>query len=96
MYNEVVCNYTALLSIFRWRNVPGQDSYKRYFIKFNQVNNAAVSQHFYSWLINIINFNHFTLDFDDSVITRNDKQAESKKVYILTNVAGFIITSSKY
>ena len=81
MHTEVTRNDAALRTIFGWKNVPGQDAYKRYFSKFNQATNAAVSQHFYSWLMNNINFNHFTLDFDSSVITRYGKQEGAKKGY---------------
>lgn len=81
MHTEVTRNDSALRTIFGWRNVPGQDTYKRYFNKFSQATNAAVSQHFYTWLMNNINFNHFTLDFDSSVITRYGKQEGAKKGY---------------
>lgn len=81
MHTEVTRNDAALRTIFGWKNVPGQDAYKRYFSKFNQATNTAVSQHFYSWLMNNINFNHFTLDFDSSVITRYGKQEGAKKGY---------------
>ena len=51
------------------------------FNKFSQATNAEVSQHFYSWVMSNINFNHFTLDFDSSVITRYGKQEGAKKGY---------------
>ena len=70
MHTEVTRNDAALRTIYGWEHPPGQDSYKSYFSKFNQAANAAVSQHFYSWLMNNINFNHLTLDFDANVITR--------------------------
>ncbi|MBI3235682.1 MAG: IS1380 family transposase [Bacteroidetes bacterium] len=81
LHTEVTRNDTALRTIFGWKNVPGQDAYKRYFNKFSQVTNAEVSQHFYSWIMSKINFNHFTLDFDSSVITRYGKQEGAKKGY---------------
>ncbi len=70
MFTEVTRNDAALRTIFGWEHAPGQDSYKRNFSKFNQATNTVVSQHFYSWLMNNINFNTLTLDFDASVITR--------------------------
>ncbi|MBX2936835.1 MAG: hypothetical protein KF879_06705 [Saprospiraceae bacterium] len=42
--------------IFGWKNVPAQDVFKRYFSKFNQVTNLAVSQHFYSWIFDNFSF----------------------------------------
>ena len=35
MHTEVTRNDAALRTIFGWKNVPGQDAYKRYFSKFN-------------------------------------------------------------
>lgn len=81
MHTEVTRNDVALRTIFGWKQVPGQDAYKRYFSKFSQTTNLDVSQHFYSWLLNNINFNHFTLDFDSSVITRYGNQEGAKKGY---------------
>lgn len=81
MHTEVTRSDQALRTIFGWKQVPGQDAYKRYFSKFNLSTNQAVSQHFYSWLMTNINFNHFTLDFDSTVITRYGKQEGAKKGY---------------
>ena len=81
LHTEITRNDAALRTIFGWKNVPGQDAYKRYFNKFTQATNAEVGQHFYSWLMSNINFNHFTLDFDSTVITRYGKQEGAKKGY---------------
>jgi hypothetical protein len=81
LHTELTRNDAALRDIFGWKSVPGQDAYKRYFNKFTQATNADVSQHFYSWIMSNINFNHFTLDFDSSVITRYGKQQGAKKGY---------------
>jgi hypothetical protein len=81
LHTEVTRNDAALRTIFGWKAVPGQDAYKRYFNKFTQATNAEVSQHFYTWLMSNINFNHFTLDFDSTVITRYGQQEGAKKGY---------------
>lgn len=81
LHTEVTRNDAALGSIFGWKKVPGQDAYKRYFNKFTQATNAGVSQQFYTWLMSNINYNHFTLDFDSSIITRYGKQEGAKKGY---------------
>ena len=71
----------ALRKIFGWKAVPSQDAYKRFFNKFNQATNARVNQHFYSWMLSNIQFNHFTLDFDSSIITRYGHQDGAKRGY---------------
>ena len=42
LHTEVTRNDAALRTIFGWKNVPGQDAYKRYFNKFTQATNAEV------------------------------------------------------
>ena len=81
LHTEVTRSDAALRTIYGWKNVPGQDAYKRYFNKFTQATNDQVSQHFYSWIMSNINFDHFTMDFDSSVITRYGKQEGAKKGY---------------
>jgi len=81
LHTEVTRSDDALRKIFGWKAVPGQDAYKRFFNKFNQATNARVNQHFYSWMLSNIQFNHFTLDFDSSIITRYGHQDGAKRGY---------------
>jgi Transposase DDE domain group 1 len=81
LHTEVTRCDDALRSIFGWKTVPGNDAYKRYFNKFNQGTNVSVNQHFYSWMMSNIQFDHFTLDFDSSVITRYGTQDGAKRGY---------------
>jgi hypothetical protein len=78
---EVMRSDDALRNIFGWKAVPVQDAYKRFFNKLNQGTNASVNQHFYSWIMRYIKFNHFTLDFDSSSITRYGNQDGAKRGY---------------
>jgi hypothetical protein len=81
LHTETTRNDKALSKIFNWQTAPGQDAYKRYFSKFNQVANYEVAQHFYSWFFQSIPINYFTVDFDSSVVTRYGEQEGAKKGY---------------
>ncbi len=71
LHTEVTRHDTALGKIFGWQRTPGQDTYKRFFGKFTQSTNLAVSDYFYSWIFDNVKFDHFTLDIDSSVMTRS-------------------------
>lgn len=81
LHTEVTRADKALCSIFGWQQSPAQDAYKRYFSKFNQKTNLEVARHFFSWFIQSLNINHFTLDIDSSVITRYGEQQGAKRGY---------------
>lgn len=81
LHTEVTRHDTALGKIFGWKNTPGQDTYKRFFSKFNQVTNHKVSDYFYSWFFDNVKFDNFTLDVDSSVMTRYGEQEGAKKGY---------------
>jgi hypothetical protein len=69
LHTEVTRSDKTLTKIFDWKTAPGQDAYKRYFYKFNQATNQAVSHHMFKWFFENINLNYFTLDIDSTVIT---------------------------
>lgn len=48
LHTEITRADRALGKIFGWNQVPGRDTYKRYFSKFNQVINNQVNHHFFS------------------------------------------------
>jgi len=81
LHTEVTRHDAALGKIFNWQNTPGQDTYKRFFSKFNQATNQRVSNYFYSWIFDNFKFDNFTLDIDSSVMTRYGSQEGAKKGY---------------
>lgn len=81
LHTEVTRHDVALSKIFGWKNVPGQDTYKRFFGKFTQATNQKVSDSFYSWIFDNFKFDNFTLDIDSSVMTRYGNQEGAKKGY---------------
>lgn len=81
LHTEITRHDTALQKIFGWKRVPGQDVYKRYFSKFTQGMNQRVSDHFYSWMFDSIQFDNYTLDCDSSVLTRYGEQQGAKRGY---------------
>jgi len=81
LHTEVTRHDPALSKIFGWKQAPGQDAYKRFFSKFNQVSNQKVSDYFYTWIFDNLQFDNFTLDIDSSVMTRYGEQEGAKKGY---------------
>lgn len=79
MHTEQTRYDPALARIFGWKSAPAQDAYKRYFSKFDQVTNLNVSQYFYSWIFNNLQFDHLTLDIDSTVLTRFGEQMQGAK-----------------
>lgn len=81
LHTEVTRHDAVLAKIFEWKQAPGQDTYKRFFAKFDQVKNQKVSDYFYSWIFDNFKFDNFTLDVDSSVMTRYGFKEGSKKGY---------------
>lgn len=81
LHTEVTRADNALAQIFDWKTVPGQDAYKRYFNKFDQVKNQEVSHYFFKWIFQNLNINYFTLDIDSTIMTRYGEQEGAKKGY---------------
>jgi hypothetical protein len=81
LHTEITRSDQALSKVFGWEKVPGNDAYKRYFNKFDQVTNQEVSSHFYSWFFKSLNINYFTLDIDSTIMTRYGGQEGAKKGY---------------
>jgi hypothetical protein len=81
MHTEVTRHDVALGKIFNWDVIPAQDTYKRFFNKFDQVTNQKVSDYFYCWIFDNFKFDNFTLDIDSSVMTRYGTQEGAKKGY---------------
>ena len=81
LHTEVTRHDLTLGKIFGWDSTPGQDTYKRFFGKFDQSTNQKVSDYFYSWIFDNFKFDNFTLDIDSSVMTRYGEQEGAKKGY---------------
>lgn len=79
LHTEVTRHDAALGKIFDWKRTPGQDVYKRFFGKFTQAKNLRVSEYFYKWIFDNLQFDNFTLDIDSSVMTRFGEQQEGAK-----------------
>lgn len=81
MHTEVTRHDAALKKIFEWEQSPAQDTFKRYFSKFTQVINQKVSDHFFTWLFDNVEFDNFTMDCDSSVLTRYGEQEGARRGY---------------
>ena len=81
LHTEILRHDVPLNRIFEWRQMPGQDVYKRYFAKFRQKTNQEVFNHIFSWFFDQLQFREFTIDFDSSVMTRYGKQEGAKRGY---------------
>jgi hypothetical protein len=79
LHTEVTRHDIALGKIFDWEEIPAQDTYKRFFAKFDQATNQRVGDYFYSWIFDNFKFDNFTLDIDSSVMTRYGSKKELKK-----------------
>lgn len=79
LHTEITRHDPVLGKIFGWKRTPAQDTYKRFFSKFNPASHHRVSQHFYKWIFEQVRFDNFTLDCDSSVITRYGTQQEGSK-----------------
>ena len=89
LHTEVIRQDKVINEIFGWKKSPGNDAYKRYFTKFNQATNQSVFSYFYRWFFNQLKFDHLTLDFDSTVITRYGKQEGARKGYNREKIGRF-------
>jgi hypothetical protein len=81
IHTEIARHDYPLAEIFNWRNHPGQDTYKRFFRKFDLARNTKVFSYFYRWFFSNLKMDEATLDIDSSVFTRYGKQEGSRKGY---------------
>lgn len=81
IHTEITRSDVALGKIFDRERVPGNDAIKRFFRKFDLVRNNSVSNHFFSWILEQVNFDNFTLDFDSTILSRFGEQEGAKKGY---------------
>lgn len=81
LHTEVTRHDFALKDIFDRKAVPGQDTFKRFFSKFNQGLNQRVCDYFFGWIFSQLQFDNFILDCDSSIVTRYGDQQGGKKGY---------------
>ena len=81
LHTEITRHDNPLAKIFRWKQAPAQDVYKRFFGKFSQATNQKVFGYLYQWFFKELVFDEYTLDFDSSVLVRYGKQQGAKRGY---------------
>jgi len=81
LHTEVTRHDKALIKIFGWKTAPGNDTFKRFFKKFDMGSSSELSLGLTSWLFNNVNFDNYTLDCDSSVNTRYGNQEGAMKGY---------------
>jgi len=81
LHTEIGRHDYPLTQIFHWRNHPAQDTYKRFFKKFNLGRNSAVFPYFYKWFLGNLKIDEATLDIDSSIFTRYGYQEGARKGY---------------
>jgi hypothetical protein len=80
LHTEVTRHDSSLGKIFGWKRTPGNDTYKRFFRKFDFERSSHLSDYLFSWIFKNITFDRYTLDCDSSILTRygNNQQGSAK------------------
>ena len=81
LHTEVTRHDEALCKIFGWKRSPGQDTFKRFFKKFDIERSSALSDHLFGWVFKNIQFDNITLDCDSTILTRYGDQEGALKGY---------------
>lgn len=69
----------VLGEIFKWRRIPSQSTYSRFFHKFNWKRNTEVFVELHKWFFDQMTLKSITLDIDSSVVTRYGEQEGSRR-----------------
>ena len=80
-HTSVLQHDKVLQKIFGYHRAPSNDTYRRFFLKFDFETGSNFFKELYSWIFDQLNFNNFTLDVDSSVWTRYGRQEGSKRGY---------------
>lgn len=80
-HTSVLQHDKVLQKIFGFNRAPSNDTYRRFFLKFDFETGSNFFRELYSWIFDQLNFDNFTLDVDSSVWTRYGRQEGSKKGY---------------
>jgi len=81
-HTSVLQHDKVLQKIFGLRRATSNDTYRRFFQKFDLETSSNFFKQMYGWMFAQLKFDHFTLDVDSSVWTRYGKQEGAKKLDI--------------
>ena len=81
LHTEITRHDQALCKIFGWDRSPGQDTFKRFFKKFDLERSSALSDYLFGWIFKNIQFDNITLDCDSTILTRYGDQQGALKGY---------------
>jgi len=81
LHTEITRHDHALCKIFGWKCAPGQDTFKRFFKKFDLERSSQLSDHLFGWVFKHIQFDNITLDCDSTILTRYGDQQGALKGY---------------
>ena len=80
-HTSILQHDSVLQRIFGLKRAPSNDTYRRFFQKFDFETGSNFFFELYSWMFSQLNFDNFTLDVDSSVWTRYGKQEGAKRGY---------------
>jgi hypothetical protein len=80
-HTSVLQHDKVLQKIFNLKRAPSNDTYRRFFHKFDLESGSNFFVALFSWLFSQLKFDNFTLDVDSSVWTRYGQQEGAKKGY---------------
>lgn len=80
-HTSVLQHDSVLQKIFGLQRAPSNDTYRRFFQKFDFETGSNFFFDVYRWMFSQLNFDNFTLDVDSSVWTRYGKQEGAKRGY---------------
>jgi len=80
-HTSILQHDTVLQKIFGLSRAPSNDTYRRFFQKFDFETGSNFFLEVYSWIFSQLRFDNFTLDVDSSVWTRYGKQEGARRGY---------------
>ena len=80
-HTEITRSDKALGKIFGWKRVASDDTYKRFFRKFDIERSSLFSVELFGWIFDQLSFDHYTLDVDSTILTRYGQQDGATKGY---------------
>lgn len=80
LHTEITRHDKALSMIFGWKRTPANDTYKRFFRKFNIERTTALSKSLFGWIFSNISFDRYTLDCDSTILTRYGDNQEGAEI----------------
>lgn len=80
-HTSILQHDKVLQKIFGLNRAPSNDTYRRFFQKFDFETGSNTFHELFGWMFNQLKLDHYTLDVDSSVWTRYGQQEGSKKGY---------------